>query len=198
MLLTKVDNRSVEEVSIGLRGEHPELPIAVVTDFAASGLINAIRVYHSSWPTTGTHLVRPPLLAPGTHRSRCRARQAQYQRGLAARGWKIVLDAFEADAEVREPSGGPYRYSGADHQKVYDLMFANGGGIPLEFCTVTDDGAACAIEYNCTQWGKDAIPAQAGVAVYVRGESGRLSAARIYDDVTPPESSDSSINDTAT
>ena len=88
---------------------------------------------------------------------------------------EMVPNAFEADAEVREPSGGPYRYSGADHEKIYDLMFANGGGIPLEFCTVTDDSAAGAIEYNCTQWGKDAIPAQAGVAVYVRGESGRLS-----------------------
>jgi hypothetical protein len=41
--------------------------------------------------------------------------------------------------------------------------------------------------------GKDSIPAQAGVAVYVRGESGRLAAARIYDDVTPPGSSDSSV-----
>ncbi len=30
------------------------------------------------------------------------------------------------------------------------------------------------------------LPPQAGIAVYVRGQSGRLTAARIYDDVDPP------------
>ena len=50
----------------------------------------------------------------------------------------------------------------------------------------TDDGAACAIEYNAVRWGRTEIPPQAGVAVYVRGRSGLLSAARIYDDVDPP------------
>jgi hypothetical protein len=193
VLLTKAGDRSVEEVSIRLSGDHPELPVAIVTDFAVNGLINAIRVYHSSWPLTGDHLVRSPLLQRDETIELSGA-PAQYQRGLAAGDREMVLDAFEPDAEVREPSGGPYRYRGVDHEKIYDLMFANEGGIPLEFCTVTDDGTACAIEYNCTQWGKDAIPPQAGVAVYVRGASGRLSAARIYDDVTPPESSDSSID----
>jgi hypothetical protein len=30
------------------------------------------------------------------------------------------------------------------------------------------------------------IPLEAGVAVYVRGQSGKLAAVRIYDDVDPP------------
>jgi hypothetical protein len=30
------------------------------------------------------------------------------------------------------------------------------------------------------------LPPEAGFAVYVRGESGRLAAARIYDDADPP------------
>jgi hypothetical protein len=34
--------------------------------------------------------------------------------------------------------------------------------------------------------GRTELPPQAGVAVYVRGESGKLAAARIYDDADPP------------
>lgn len=30
------------------------------------------------------------------------------------------------------------------------------------------------------------LPPQAGIAVYVRGDSGKLAAARIYDDADPP------------
>jgi hypothetical protein len=30
------------------------------------------------------------------------------------------------------------------------------------------------------------MPHQAGVAVYERGRTGRLAAARVYDDVDPP------------
>ncbi len=48
----------------------------------------------------------------------------------------------------------------------------------------------CAIEYNCVPWGVSEIPPQAGVAVYERGSSGLLSAARIYEDVEPPAVSD--------
>ena len=36
------------------------------------------------------------------------------------------------------------------------------------------------------RWGKTELPPQAGVAVYVRGSSGKLAAARIYDDADPP------------
>jgi hypothetical protein len=71
-------------------------------------------------------------------------------------------------------------------RELYGHMFANGGGIGLEHCTLTDDGVRCAIEYNCVRWGASEIPAQAGVAVYERGSSGLLAAARIYDDVEPP------------
>ena len=75
-------------------------------------------------------------------------------------------------------------------------MFANGGGIPLEHCTLTDDGVRCAIEYNCVRWGVTDIPAQAGVAVYERGSSGLIATARIYDDVEPPTVSDTSSDET--
>jgi hypothetical protein len=42
------------------------------------------------------------------------------------------------------------------------------------------------VEYNCTRWGRHALPPQAGAAVLERGANGRLAAARIYDDVVAP------------
>jgi hypothetical protein len=65
-------------------------------------------------------------------------------------------------------------------------LFSNDGGIPLEHCAFVDSDRACALEYNVVRWGKTELPPQAGVAVYVRGQSGKLVAARIYDDTDPP------------
>jgi len=71
-------------------------------------------------------------------------------------------------------------------RSLYELFFSNGGGIPLEHCTSTDDGRACALEYNVVRWGRTEMPPEAGIAVYVRGKSGKLAIARIYDDSDPP------------
>ena len=75
---------------------------------------------------------------------------------------------------------------GSDVVGEYELLFSNDGGIPLEHCTLIDDGRACALEYNVVRWGKAELPPQAGVAIYVRGDSGKLAAARVYDDADPP------------
>ena len=117
----------------------------------------------------------------------------EYQRALAAGDLEAVLATYEEDGYAREPSGGEYLYRGKEKlREVYSAMFAN-GGITVEFCTLTDDGVRCAIEYNCVRWGVTDIPPQAGVAVYERGSSGLLSGGRIYDDVEPPSVSDTSV-----
>jgi hypothetical protein len=38
------------------------------------------------------------------------------------------------------------------------------------------------------RWGRTELPPEAGVAVYVQGENGKMAAARIYDDADPPVS----------
>ena len=96
------------------------------------------------------------------------------------------MAAFVPGASVREPAGRDYTHRGADELRaLYERFFSNGGGIPLEHCALTDDGRACALEYNVVAWGRTPLAPQAGLAVYVRGESGRLVAARIYDDTDP-------------
>ena len=112
---------------------------------------------------------------------------ADYQRALAAGDVDAIVAAFEPDGYAREPAGGQHVHRGPDGLRAfYELLFSNGGGIPLEHCALIDDGRACALEYNVVRWGTTQLPPQAGVAVYVRGESGKLAAARIYDDVEPP------------
>jgi hypothetical protein len=98
-----------------------------------------------------------------------------------------IVSTFEPDGYAREPAGGKYVHTGLDSLRAfYELLFSNDGGIPLEHCAVIDDERTCALEYNVVRWGKTELPPQAGVAVYLRGESGKLAAARIYDDVNPP------------
>jgi hypothetical protein len=195
--LTRTQTRTVEEVVLHLLGDDErliELPVAIVTDRNPDRTLKAIRVYHSMWPLTGRHNVRPPLL-PEDARLHAEGSPSNYQRMLAEGDLEGILETFEPDGYAREPSGGSYLHRGAEGlRELYAYMFANGGGIPLEHCTLTDDGLRCAIEYNCVRWGVTDIPPQAGVAVYERGNSGLLSAARIYDDVEPPTVSDTSAN----
>jgi hypothetical protein len=193
--LTRTQSRTLEEVVLHLlsdEGVRVELPVAVVSDRNPDRTLKTIRVYHSMWPLTGGHRVREPLL-PKDPNLVVPDVVGEYQRALAAGDLKAVLATYEEDAYALEPSGGEYIYRGKEKlREVYTAQFANGGGIPLEHCTVTDDGVRCAIEYNCVRWGITDIPPQAGVAVYERGKSGLLAGGRIYDDVELPAVSDTS------
>jgi hypothetical protein len=187
--------RTVEEVAIDLtlEGERRELPVAIVGEHDLDGL-TAVRIYHSMWPLTGAHEVRWPLLSRDPSITVPDA-VGDYQRALAAGDVEGILASYEDDAVAREPAGGEYVFAGKEKLRhIYSLQFADGAGIPLELCTMTDDGVACALEYNAPQWGHRAIEPQAGVAVYQRGGSGKIAFTRIYDDIAPPEASDSSAS----
>jgi SnoaL-like domain len=182
------DRHGFEEVVLHLDGRHGPvaLPVAIVADHRSHGRLDELRVYFSSWPLARRHLNRPPLLQPDPD-----LRQpdvvGEYQRALAAGDLDGVVAAFEPDGYAREPAGGRHLHSGRDGlRSFYELLFSNGGGIPLEHCAVIDDGRACALEYNVVRWGTTELAPEAGVAVYERGPNGRLAAARIYDDTDPP------------
>lgn len=162
------------------------LPVATVADKRFDRRIKELRMYYSSWPLVGRHANRPPLLQrdPELRESDV---VAEYQDALAVGDVEAVVAAFEPDGYAREPAGGQYIHTGHDGLRAfYEQLFSNGGGIPLEHCAVIDDARACALEYNVVRWGKTDLPPQAGLAVYVRGQSGKLVAARIYDDIDPP------------
>jgi SnoaL-like domain len=183
-----LEERGFEEVVLRVDGDNGrvDLPHALVADHDNDGRLEELRIYFSSWPLTGRHANRPPLLQtdPALRESDV---VAEYQRALSLGDVDAIVTAFEPEGYAREPAGGGHVHTGADGLRAfYERLFSNDGGIPLERCTVTDDGRACALEYNVVRWGKTELAPQAGVGVYVRGESGKLAAARIYDDVDPP------------
>jgi hypothetical protein len=183
-----LERRGFEEVILELDTDAGRiaLPHAMVADHDSRGRLTELRIYFSDWLLTGRHSNRAPLLQrdPDVRESDI---VGEYQRALAAGDLDTIVAAFEADGYAREPAGGEHVHAGADGLRAfYERLFSAGGGIPLEHCTATDDGRACALEYNVVRWGETELPPQAGMAVYARGPAGKLSAARIYDDVEPP------------
>jgi hypothetical protein len=194
--LTRTVIRTVEEVVLHLLsndGDRVELPIAIVTDRDPDRTLKAIRVYHSMWPLTGSHNVYPPLL-PEDPRLHAEGTPGDYQRALAEGALESIVGTFGSDGYAREPSGGVPAPRGRGSTGILRVPVAKGGGISLEHCTLAADGVRCAIEYSCVRWGVTYIPPQLGVAVYERGSSGFLSAARIYDYVELTTVSDTSVN----
>lgn len=183
---TRDDRRTVFEAVLHLRlpDTSVDLPIAIVGDRAvgAADRVTAIRVYHSHWPLLGAHRVRPPLLSPDSTLVLSDV-IGQYQRALASGNVDSILDAFEPDGYFREPSGGVYVHRGREALRAFLQPLLAAGRIGIEHCTLTDDGVAAAIEFIAVRFGQRQIVPQAGLAVYERGPSGKLLAARIYDDV---------------
>lgn len=180
--------RAVEETVLTLDGYMGlvELPVGIVADRADDGRIIELRVYFSNWPLTGRHMVRPPLLQLDPD-LREPDGVAEYGRAVAAGDAVAAAAAFERDGYVRGPAAAADVHRGQDELvALYERVFANGGGILLEKCAVTDDGRSCALEYNVVRWGRTELSPQAGLAVYVCGASGALAGARVYDDVEPP------------
>ena len=159
-----------------------DLPIAVVGDKGQANRVTAIRIYHSHWPLEGKHEIRHPLL-PRDSTLVLQGAVAEYQRALAAGDAAAALATFEPDGYFREPSGGIYVHRGREALRQFLTAILGAGGIHLEHCSVTDDGVVTAIEFNAVQFGVRQLEPQAGLAVYERGPTGHLAAARIYDDV---------------
>jgi hypothetical protein len=181
--------RGVEETVLKFHsgnGEQVELPMAFASDHADDGRIVEMRLYFSGWPLNGRHAVRPPLLQPDTVLDAPES-VSNYQRALAAGDVDAAVAAFEPGGHLREPAGSRHTHRGGEELRaLFELFFSNGGGIVREYCSVTDDGRACALEYNVVRWGQTDLPPQAGLVAYVRGQGGKLSAARIYEDTDPP------------
>jgi hypothetical protein len=174
----------VEEFLLHLDGDagRIELPMALAANADKRGRMVELRIYFS----TGRHRFRPPLLQPDLE-LRAPDVVGDHLRALAAGDVDAAVAAFEPDGYLREPAGGVHVHRGAGELRaLYELYFSNGGGISLEHCGVIQDGRACALEYNVVAWGRTELAPAAGIVVYVRGDSGRLAAVRIYEDVDPP------------
>jgi SnoaL-like domain len=183
-----MEPRGFEEVVIHLDGDagRVDVPVAIVADRQSDGRLTELRIYHSIWALTGRHLHRPPMLQRDPD-LRADGVVAEYHRALAAGDVDAIMATFEPNGYAREPAGREFVHRGSDELRgFYEWLFSNGGGIALEHCALVHDGRACALEYNVVGWGRTALDPEAGVAIYVQGDSDKLGAARIYDDVDPP------------
>ena len=183
---TYSSGRAVVELlaHLGVDGQEVAWPVAVVAE-APDDLSVVFRSYCSQVPVTGQHEVRDAILKPGqVHPDGAVGR---FQAALEAGDAGAMVSAFEADGYYREPIGPHATHRGtAELRSFFAGRFSAGGGIGLQNCVVTDDGARCVLEYNCVRWGRRDLPPQAGLGVYERGADGLLAAARVYDDVEPP------------
>jgi hypothetical protein len=162
-----------------------ELPVMLVAD-VEDDCIRDLRVYHSTWPLTGSHLVRRPLM-----QYRLTERPAEpvgtYHDALGEGDAEKADATFEPAGCVREPAGGPYVYCASARAEWYRLILSQ-GPIVLHLATITDDGETVVYEYMADRWGSEPMTPQAGAASYQRGASGKIAWARIYDDIRPPAS----------
>ncbi len=183
-----LDRHGFEEVVLHLDSDDGpvDLPIAVVADRRHDGRIDEVRIYFSSRTLTGLHANRPPLLQPDPGVAASDVVD-EYLRAFAAGDVGAIVAAFEPDGYASGAGGDDRIHRGPDALNTfYRRLFSEGGGIPLEACALVDDARACALEYNVVRWGTTSLPPQAGVAVFVRGRSGRLASVRAYDDAAPP------------
>ncbi|MBI5231042.1 MAG: hypothetical protein HY876_02630 [Coriobacteriales bacterium] len=182
---TETDERVVHELSLRLafEGETRELPIMLIAD-KEDECIRDLRIYHSTWPLTGSHSVRPPLMDYTTG-ERPAEPVGTYHAALAAGDAELADSLFEPEGSVREPAGSAYAHAGAERTQWYRSILRL-GPIVLHLGTITDDGETVVYEFMVDRWGATQLPQQAGAAAYTRGPSGKLASARIYDDVDPP------------
>lgn len=183
---TVVGDRAVVELLARMdhEGGQQPWPVAIVAESPDDRSV-MFRTYCSQWPLDEQRHIRPPILKPGDiHPGDVVGR---YQAALAAGDTEAVVITFAPDGCFRGSFGPLHVYRGtAELRSFYDSCFSAGGGIGLEHCAVTDNGACCALEYNFVRWGSYDLPPQAGLGVFERGPDGLLAAVRVYEDVQAP------------
>ncbi len=158
-----------EYVFTAADGARDPLPVGFMFERLDDGS-SAARVYSDH------HLVddRAAILEPveGIHpwRSEDDVLFAYFQ-ALNGNRLEDVLGIFQQDGYFRHSNG--VAYTGRDELKADFSKMMGEDGIRIRYCRFTDDGTTCAVECYMPS-GRPAV------AVYERGEPGKLRAVRIY------------------
>jgi len=105
----------------GRRGETVRLPVAIAA-VIASDVLTSIHIYHSMWPLMRAHAIRSPIL-PAMSRLRLPDVVERYHDMLSTGDVSGMLEQFDADAVVREPTGEREHHRGRNllgAVRVYD------------------------------------------------------------------------------
>lgn len=176
-------DRDVTEgvLQLTFEGRRVAVPVAVVAERRREREVE-VRLYYSTRPIKGTHAVRSPLLPQDDEVAVPPPVEAHLQ-ALARGDVKGIVASFEPSGSLRDAQGTVYRQEGGGLTVHYQQLFAAGAGIQVLKGARADDGRTCALEYTVVSVRGKTVPPQAGLAVYERGDSGLLRAARVYEDV---------------
>ena len=185
LAFTTGSDRDVTEGTLGLtvEGKRVSLPVAVVAERRAEREVE-IRVYCSTKAVFGVHKGRAPLV-PEDRELAVPPPVAAHLQALDRGDLDAVVASFEDRGTLRDPAGSVHaKDSGGGALRVfYEKLFSSVGrpGVDLIMGARADDGRTCALEFTSDPGSERGGP-QPGLAVYERGESGLLRAARLYYD----------------
>jgi hypothetical protein len=190
-------DRDVTEGTLTLtfEGRRVSVPLAIVAERRKEREVE-LRLYYSTAPIRGTHTVRAPLL-PQDDEVGVPPPVAAHLEALARGDLEAIAGSFEAGGSMRDPAGTVHARaeSGGALRAYYEKLLRGrdgrtpsdrgpgGAGIDILKGARADDGRTCALEYTVVRVHGKTVPPQAGLAVYERGESGLLSALRVYEDI---------------
>jgi SnoaL-like domain len=111
----------------------------------------------------------------------------EYHRLLTAGDGPGMAALFAEDSYVREPLGTIARGL-AEVQRWHD-QFAegSGAGMPLNWCSIIEQGRVSAFEYMAESWGDSVFAPIGGIVVFDRSEDNRLVATRVYEEASPED-----------
>jgi hypothetical protein len=155
------------------------LPAAIVAERRRSREVE-LRVYYSTHPIKGVVAARSPLV-PDQAALVLPPPIGDHIAALEKGDVDAVLATFEADGVMREARGMEHAKA-ATLRGFYEKL-VGGGGVTVLKGDTADDGRTCALEYTLVKLAGRAVPPQAGLAVYERGDSGLLRSVRVYDDL---------------
>lgn len=184
---TMGSDRDVTEgvLSLTFEGRRVSIPVAVVAERRREREVE-LRLYYSTKPIKGTHAVRSPLL-PQDDEVAVPPPVARHLEALARGDVGAIVGSFEVGGVLRTADGASLVKDEAGGLLAhYEKLFAapaGSGGFEVLKGARADDGRTCALEYTIIRVRGRAVPPQAGLAVYERGESGLLRAVRVYEDV---------------
>jgi hypothetical protein len=188
---TMGSDRDVTEGMLGLtfEGRRVSVPVAIMAERRKEREVE-LRLYYSTKPINGAHAVRSPLLAQDDQIP-VPPPVTAHLAALAKGDVGAIVASFEIDGTMRDPAGETYKRDegGGSLKAYYERLFAPEGGaaatagIEVLNGGRADDGSTCALEYTVVKVRGKGVSPQAGLAVYERGESGLLRAARVYEDV---------------
>jgi hypothetical protein len=186
LAFTTGTDRDVTEGTLALTFETKtlDLPIAVVAERRRSREVE-LRIYYATQSVANERKKRAPLVAPSADVI-VPPPVASFLDALATGNVKGCVAAFAHDGAVRDARGLQHGQKDGALEAFIDGLVAGGAfgaGLELERGGEADDGRTCALEYTLIKArGRDVDP-QPGLMLFERGESGLLSAVRIYGDL---------------